>query len=485
MGNEITVVHQVRQAMDKMRPELASVLPAHLSVERFVRITQTALQVNPDLQECTPRSIIAAATKCAEAGLQPDGEEGALVAYNVKVKRRGENGLMVESWEKQAKFLPMVRGIRNQVQRSGAVKDWKVRLVYSQDYFKHVDGDVEQLIHEPAYVDGDHIVKVYSIAYLENGELSRHVMRMEAVNKIRARSRSKESGPWVSDTGEMVKKTCLKQHSKALPKAKDDLERQRTQVMLQSLDDAEGVVDVGHQIAAPDAPRLSHHQVATQRLREAAEADTFDKIEDGEQFAPDNLPNPAPEAPKRTRAPRKSANERLAEAEGRAPSGLVDTSKNNTAQVSQHMGGRSGNGQPAPAAAVQQQAGPLSSTQAPAGRSDSHADTAEPSFDDDARDFEFEQQMSENPEPNGFRDAEPEPTAPHTRPEARAFSAGWDARFKGVTRVPPRTLDHAKDVQAWMNGYDSAQKTVNIGNQPQTPQASRIMCDNMISKLYP
>lgn len=496
MGNDVTVVQQVRQAMDKMRPELSSVLPAHLPVEKFVRITQTALQVNPDLQECSPRSIISAATKCAEAGLQPDGEEAALVAYNVKLKRKNpDTGLTEERWEKQAKFLPMVRGIRNQVARSGAVKDWKVRIVYSQDHFKHTDGDVEQLVHEPAYVEGDHPVKVYSIAYLENGELSRHVMRMDTVNRIRMRSRSKDNGPWMSDTDEMIKKTCLKQHSKALPKAKDDLERQRTQVMLRALDDAEGVVDVENRIAPPDAPRLSHHEAATQRLRQAAETDAldyaeYDQVDGVDSFAPDNLPNPPqPDPMQRKRAPRKTANEKLAEVEAGRQA-------------------RVGNGQPARAAAPQQQAAQSSSTTAPAGRSASPAPHAEPSSDlvdhfqaedealeadrraDDGRDYAYEAETSGNPEPAGFRDAAPAAVFQHAKPDAVAFTDGWDARFLGRTRVPPRILANGKEVdgkdaKAWMTGYDAAQKTIDIGNQPGTPAASRIMCDNMIAKLYP
>jgi hypothetical protein len=36
-----------------------------------------------------------------------------------------------------------------------------------------------------------------------------------------------------------------------------------------------------------------------------------------------------------------------------------------------------------------------------------------------------------------------------------------------------------------MDGYDAAQKTIDLKNQPGSPQASKIMCDNLISRLYP
>ena len=42
-------------------------------------------------------------------------------------------------------------------------------------------------------------------------------MRKDQVEKIKARSRSSNNGPWVTDTEEMWKKTCLRRHSKDLP----------------------------------------------------------------------------------------------------------------------------------------------------------------------------------------------------------------------------------------------------------------------------
>jgi recombination protein RecT len=448
MGNDLTVVQQVRQTLDKMRPELAAVLPSHLPVEAFVRLSQTALQVNPDLQACTVKSVIAACTRCAEAGLQPDGEEAALVAYSVKVKRRGENGLMVEDWEKQAKFMPMVRGIRNQVQRSGMVKDWKARIVYSQDVFKHVDGDREELVHEPAYHPDDRPILVYSIAYLTNGEISRHVMRMEAVERIRRRSRSKDNGPWVSDTEEMVKKTCLKQHSKSLPKAKEDLARQRIEATMRALDDAEGVVDVEHRPAL-EAPPLATHEAARKRLQEAVELSAFDEPEDA-QFTtlPPADQAPAPEQPKRTRAPRKTPAERLQEAE--AP--------------------RQAKAAPAAAPAVQQPK-PAPSLQAAV---------------EEGRDLAYEAETSSRQD-DTFPGDLPSPSDPERQgedPEELAYRDGWNARFSGKTRNIPPGIYNQEGAQAWLQGYDTAQSTVSKGIAPKTEAESEKMLDQYASKVF-
>jgi recombination protein RecT len=461
MAQELTVVQEVRQNLEKMQPDYRAVLPAHIPVPAFIRVAQTAIQMSPDLQECTPRSLLGACTKLAEIGLLPDGEQAAIVAYNVKVRTRDG-----ERWEKQAKAMPMVAGIRDLVRRSGQVKDWKVRIVRDGDYFKHVDGDVESLVHEPCYDDESPITHVYSIAYLENGELSRHVMTIGAVDKIRRRSRSAEKGPWVTDYPEMVKKTCLRQHSKALPKAKDDIARQRIQGAIHAVDEAEGVVDkgpLGSQVLLAPEPRMTPMEAAKARLAEAVEQSAFTDDEDP-------VPPAAPAAPK-PRAKRKTANERLAEAEGRAPVG------NGPAPSA-------GNGGQKPSPQPNSQARPSSSASS-AG--------AEPSIDE-GRDLDFESQVREAQEaeyediagePEGFRGNAPERPL-HERPEPAAFRDGWDSRFDGKPRQPNRQLcDTQKTASAWMAGYDAAQRTIDIGNNPRTPEASRIMCDNMISRTFP
>lgn len=435
MGQELTIVQGVRQTLDKMTPELRAVLPAHIEPAAFIRVAQTAIQNNPELQECTTRSLVAACTKLAEIGLQADGVDAALVVYNVKIKTRDG-----ERWEKQAKPMPMVAGIRDLVRRSGMVKEWKVRLVYSQDHFRHIDGDVETLEHIPEYVDDDRIVKVYSIAYgLDGSVMSRHVMRIDAVEKIRKRSRSADKGPWVTDYEEMVKKTCLRQHSKALPKAKDDLQRERFMGAIRALDEAEDVLalDRGPVAAALPAPAMSVQDAARRRLAEAVESSALDAEE--ERQAPIvEQPAAAPAAPKPARK-RKTADERLAEANAGAKP-----------------------------------------KEAPAASPAAQEAITEPPVDD-ARDLTYEREMSENPAP------EPEfgrETADQDEPEIEAFRDGWRARSTSKTRVPPRTITSQDIAQAWIAGYDALQKTIEIGNAPRDVEASEAMLSRMIDRQF-
>jgi recombination protein RecT len=435
MGQELTVVQSVRQTLDKMTPEMRAVLPAHIEPAAFIRIAQTAIQNNPELQECTTRSLVASCTRLAEIGLQADGVEAALVVYNVKVKTRDG-----ERWEKQAKPMPMVAGIRDLVRRSGMVREWKVRLVYSQDHFRHIDGDVETLEHIPEYVDEDRIVKVYSIAYDNDGRvMSRHVMRIDAVDKIRRRSRSADKGPWVTDYEEMVKKTCLRQHSKALPKAKDDLQRERFMGAIRALDEAEDVLslDRGPVSAALPAPEMSVQDAARRRLAEAVESSALGGDEERQAPAVEKA------APKATRK-RRTADERLAEANA----------------------GKQAPGRPEPSVAA-----------------------VAPSQPDEARDMTYEDEQraaveSENPAPSGFRDQAAAQTDDEEDPEVQAYRAGWHARFSSKSRVPPRTLDIGAEVECWFAGYDAAQKTVDVGNAPRDQNASEAMLNRAIDRHF-
>jgi recombination protein RecT len=455
MGQEITIVQGVRQTLDKMTPELRAVLPAHIEPAAFIRVAQTAIQNNPELQECTTRSLVASCTKLAEIGLQPDGVDAALVVYNVKVSKRNEP----DRWEKQAKPMPMVAGIRDLVRRSGMVKEWKVRLVYSQDHFRHIDGDVEMLEHIPEYLDDDRIVKVYSIAYgLDGSVMSRHVMRIDAVEKIRKRSRSADKGPWVTDYEEMVKKTCLRQHSKALPKAKDDLQRERFMGAIRALDEAEDTLalDRGPVAAALPAPAMSVQDAARRRLAEAVESSALDAEEDRQALGVEQ-PAAAPAAPKPARK-RKTADERLAEANA----------------------GREGNGRPAPAAGAKTDA-PSQAPASQAQHTSSASSAAVAQSHDEGRDYAYEDEQREDPAP------EPEfgrETADQDEPEVEAFRDGWRSRASSKTRVPPRTITSQDVAQAWINGYDAFQKTVDIGNAPRDVDASEAMLSRMIDSQF-
>jgi len=202
-----------RQQMEGRRDELNRMLPAHIPVERFLRVADTAVQGNPDLLKCSPRSLFNAAMKAATDGLLPDGREGAIVSYRTK---QGDH------WVDMAQWMPMVAGIRKKVRNSGEIATWEVNIVRENDTFEYMLGDDPKLVHIPLLRgERGEIIAAYSIATLKTGEKSREVMTIEEINAIRGRSRSKDKGPWVTDFSEMCRKTVARRHSKVLPMSTD------------------------------------------------------------------------------------------------------------------------------------------------------------------------------------------------------------------------------------------------------------------------
>ena len=207
-----------RKEISPMEIEFKNALPAHIPVERFMRVVMTAVGDNPQLLEADRRSLFSSCTKAAQDGLLPDGREGAIVAY----KDHKANKVI-------AQWLPMIAGIRKKVRNSGEIATWDVHAVFEGDVFNFELGDEPKIIHKPSLSNRGKMIAVYSIATLKTGEKSRDVMSIEDCEKIRSKSKAK-FGPWIDPIfyPEMCKKTVAKRHSKVLPMSTDldDLIRQ-------------------------------------------------------------------------------------------------------------------------------------------------------------------------------------------------------------------------------------------------------------------
>ncbi|MER9961683.1 recombinase RecT [Mesorhizobium sp. M0045] len=188
-----------------MEVQFKAALPAHIPVERFVRVVMTAIQNNPDLLKVSRRSLFNSAMKAAQDGLLPDSREGAIVPYG-----------------DEAQWLPMVGGIRKKARNSGEIATWDVHAVFENDEFDFELGDSPYIKHKPTLGEPGKLVAVYSIATMKSGEISRDVMSVSAVEKIRTKSRGKKT-PWHDPIfyPEMAKKTVAKRHSKVLPMSSD------------------------------------------------------------------------------------------------------------------------------------------------------------------------------------------------------------------------------------------------------------------------
>lgn len=221
-------VSDVRSLLERNKSQLALALPRHITPDRMLRVAMTAVQRTPKLLEADQVSLFAAIIQAAQLGLEPDGALGQAYLIPFENRRRG----VIE-----VQFMPGYRGLLALVRRSGDLSTVEVRAVHAKDAFRFRYGLASVLEHDPfdpgekaydpslypdeasylAAVDPGPLVAVYAIARLKDGGIQWEVMRRHEVNAIRARSRSANDGPWVTDFEPMSKKTVLKRLCKLLP----------------------------------------------------------------------------------------------------------------------------------------------------------------------------------------------------------------------------------------------------------------------------
>ena len=213
-----------RSAMDKQQGEIAKQLPKGVDADRFVRTALTVVNMNPELLLCTPNSLFAAIMLAAKDGLLPDGKEAVIQPYNVKIK--GQNGQR-DTWEKQAQYMPMVKGIIKAMYNTGDVAMVDAVAVYEKDEFSYKRGDNPRIDHEP-YIgveDPGQVIAAYAVIKLTNGEIKREVMPRRDIEKVREASKAKDGPGWKNWYDQFAIKAVIKRAAKQLPSSSEHLER--------------------------------------------------------------------------------------------------------------------------------------------------------------------------------------------------------------------------------------------------------------------
>jgi recombination protein RecT len=196
---------QFRGQLQNLGSEIGNALPPHIPVERFMRVVLTAVNGNSDLLGADRRSLFEAAMKAAQDGLLPDGRDGAFVIFKNRVQ-----------------WMPMVGGILKKVRNSGELLSIAAYVVHEKDRFTYRLGDDESIEHEPCLDDDRGKPKiVYAVAKTKDGGIYREVMTVADVEKVRAVSRARNSGPWVEWWNEMARKTVIRRLAKRLPMSTD------------------------------------------------------------------------------------------------------------------------------------------------------------------------------------------------------------------------------------------------------------------------
>ncbi len=187
-------------ASPAMQEKIRAALPENVSVDRFTRVTLTAIQQNPDITTKDRTSLYNACVRCAADGLMPDGREAALVSYGSTVQ-----------------YMPMIGGVIKRLAQAGIVID--AQVVHENDHFEQVLGDDARIEHKAPKLGQlrGKPIGAYAIAKLPNGLVMREVMDHEQIEQVRAVSRAKNSGPWAQWWTEMARKTVTRRLAKRLP----------------------------------------------------------------------------------------------------------------------------------------------------------------------------------------------------------------------------------------------------------------------------
>lgn len=192
---------------EEFKAQVQAALPKQISSDRFMRMALTALTRQPKLAECTQKSVFQCLLDLGSLGIEPDGRRAHLIPF----------------WDKHQKgyvctLIVDYKGIVELVRRSGEVQDIQADVVRENDTFDFRKGKDGYLTHSwKLGQDRGEPIGAYSYVVPYEGKETFDVMDVPQIEAVRKRSKSSDSGPWVTDWAEMAKKTVFRRHSKWLP----------------------------------------------------------------------------------------------------------------------------------------------------------------------------------------------------------------------------------------------------------------------------
>jgi len=189
---------------------------------RLIRIAFNAINYDVKLRSCSQKSLLGGVLESLKLGLTLGGpmQEAWLVPFNVKQPD--------SSYQMEATFIIGYQGFRNLIDRAKSVLDMQPQLVYQNDYF---DAELSEprVTHKPWWMAGANepgeIVAAYVMVHLRGGGKQLTLLPRAEIEKHRARSRSKDSGPWTTDFGPMCLKTVIRVGAKYVPKASEVMQQ--------------------------------------------------------------------------------------------------------------------------------------------------------------------------------------------------------------------------------------------------------------------
>lgn len=201
--------------------ELFRALPNHIPPARFQRNFFNLLMQKPEILQYDPRLVYREVSKAAGLGLSLDpqfAEADIVPVWNPKTGR------------KEPELRPRYKGLIKLARQSGEVADIYPGEVKEEDHWIEKQGTERRLEHQiDRRKPRGNSICYYAVVVYKDGTKDFEVMDIEQIYAIRAKSegwnayqnKKIKSTPWVTDEGEMCKKTVLKRLLKRVPQSSD------------------------------------------------------------------------------------------------------------------------------------------------------------------------------------------------------------------------------------------------------------------------
>lgn len=275
-------------AMPKIQTQIKAALPRHMTAERMARIATTEMRKVPKLAQCDPVSFIGAVIQCAQLGLEPGNALGH--AYILPFDKREKVNGQWKTVRTEAQVIIGYRGMIDLARRSGQIVSIDARAVYRGDKFECVLGLESRIDHVPDWqnpnrANPEMLEFVYAVAKLKDGGVQFDVMSRAEVDGIRARSKSADNGPWVTDYAAMAVKSVVRRLFKFLPVSIEMQNAVGLDEMAEAgLSQQNGAIIDGNFAEVDDPQSLGNSgdpaESLKQRIADAATGDDLDLVAD-------------------------------------------------------------------------------------------------------------------------------------------------------------------------------------------------------------
>lgn len=202
----------IKHELDRYAPIIGALLPKGVTVDRFKATVANAIRKTPDLLKCEPSTIVGAALRAAQLGLEPGD---------------GRNLCHLVPYGRECQFQLGYGGILEMARRAAPGVKFDGRAVHPNDEFDVDYGKENPLVHRPAMVAkpgqgrGGEAFAWYVRARFPDGETQIHVLDRESIDYHRSFSKQPNGQMWAKSYDAAALKSVVLDMRRWLPQSSE------------------------------------------------------------------------------------------------------------------------------------------------------------------------------------------------------------------------------------------------------------------------